>query len=357
MSKTLCFFHSADKDGHCAGAIVRKYFGDDVEMIGWDYGDPFPWDKIDVHTEVYMVDLSLQPWEDMVRLNTETKKFVWIDHHKSAITDYNAYVDHESKEFYGVWSTAFAACELTWRYLYPDFEMPEAVKLIGRYDVWEWADTIGALEFQAGLRAMETLPTDGVWARLLDASSGLLVRNIIDDGEAIIRYKAKQDRIHIESAGFELNWEGRTWLAINEMFNNSKLFDSMFDANVYAGMLCFGFRKGKWYVSLYAPDKSESSLDMGALAKKYGGGGHPGAAGFTTLVLPFPLGEEPYSSDKKIIDGSIVAGQRRVYEKQYGKMDELTLFRLKRLAIIVGLNPTCLSEEEIIAGIKALEES
>ena len=42
----LCLHHD-DADGRCAGAIVRRRFGDAVELREIDYGRPIPWDKIE----------------------------------------------------------------------------------------------------------------------------------------------------------------------------------------------------------------------------------------------------------------------------------------------------------------------
>jgi len=38
MKKTVCFYHSADLDGHCSGAIVRKVFPQ-AQLVGANYGD------------------------------------------------------------------------------------------------------------------------------------------------------------------------------------------------------------------------------------------------------------------------------------------------------------------------------
>ena len=62
------FYHSADLDGHCSGAIV-KYAHPECELIGINYGDKFPWESIGQDETVYMVDFSLQPFSDMIRLN------------------------------------------------------------------------------------------------------------------------------------------------------------------------------------------------------------------------------------------------------------------------------------------------
>lgn len=100
----ICFYHKADLDGVCSGAIV-KHFVPDCEMVGFDYGMEFPWDKVLVvpdasggKTEtaatlldagafpkrtVYMVDVSLPP-ADMKRL-AKVSELVWIDHHQICV--------------------------------------------------------------------------------------------------------------------------------------------------------------------------------------------------------------------------------------------------------------------------------
>jgi nanoRNase/pAp phosphatase (c-di-AMP/oligoRNAs hydrolase) len=45
----------------------------------------------------------------------------------------------------------------------------------------------------------------------------------------------------------------------------------------------FYFAKNKWVVSLY----TTKDIDVSEIAKKYGGGGHKQAAGFTCDKLPW----------------------------------------------------------------------
>jgi len=298
--KRVCIYHSADKDGHASGAIIANHFGlDNITLIGWNYGQDIPWNDIDGADEVYLVDLSFRPWKKMVELDRRCKTLIWIDHHKSAITDYMVWREsgEDSTTFVAKFDDVHAGCELVWEYFYGDETTPDAIHLIGRYDVWDWENVAGSLEFQYGLRAYETRPENQeLWGKLL-AHSCPMVKEIISQGETIIAYKKIQDRIHIHSAGFEMEWEGYKFIAINEMFNNSQLFDSMFDPEVHDAMLTFGYRKGKWFLGFYSPKKllEAKGIDLGALAKrigkKYGGsgGGHPGAAGCQLPCLPFKL--------------------------------------------------------------------
>lgn len=83
----LVLWHRADFDGVCSAAIVKK-FVPDCELHGIDYGDPFPWQKVEPLEangmrslrRVFLLDFSLPP-EDMKKL-AACCDLVWIDHHK-----------------------------------------------------------------------------------------------------------------------------------------------------------------------------------------------------------------------------------------------------------------------------------
>ena len=80
-----CFYHSADLDGHCSGAIVKLKYPD-CEMIGINYGDIIDINNIHQDEEVFMVDFCLQPFDGMLELNKKAKLY-WIDHHAKGSID------------------------------------------------------------------------------------------------------------------------------------------------------------------------------------------------------------------------------------------------------------------------------
>lgn len=292
---TKCFYHSVDKDGHCSGALVKHYFPG-CEMIGIDHGQPFPLDQI-INEDVWMVDFALQPFEQMFHVKRAAANFVWIDHHESAI---NAYEDFIGRGVPAVFpeisgrrakGNAKAACELTWKFLYPDKEMPKFVEFIGRYDVWDHHDP-GVLPFQFGIRIEDTDPTNQYfWNEMLNRPKK--TRSIYNAGKIVMRFIERDYKAYAKTA-FEtvllrdpvaIDGGKITCLAINRSFTSSQLFDSIWDEKKFDAMLTFGWRDGQWTVSLY----STSDLDVSAVAKAYGGGGHKQAAGFQCKKLPFAL--------------------------------------------------------------------
>jgi hypothetical protein len=272
-------------------------------MIGINYGQEFPWDRILPSEEVFMVDFSLQPFEEMWRLNN-CCILHWIDHHATAIRDFKLYPEM-GKEGRILLKDGMGACELTWEYLFPLDEIPLAVHWLGRYDVWDHSD-VNVLPFQYGMRQFDdTRPgNQELWSMLLKRRSGMTIP-IKNDGRLLMNYEAAQNTKFCRAYAFEtvlkqplslMEREGdlaesthREFPAIcaNRGFTNSKVFDSVYDPEKHDLMITFCRLKppaGEWTVSLYS---TKPETDCGEIARTFGGGGHKGAAGFQCLELPF----------------------------------------------------------------------
>lgn len=275
------FYHKSDLDGWCSAAIVATRYTN-CELIGMDYGEDFPWSALIRGEEVFMVDFSLQPWEDMLRLN-DMVDLTWVDHHKSAIESYDAQ-PFEADEATVVLGRTEAACELCWDYLFLDVPMPKVVKLLGRYDVWDHQDD-DVLPFQYGMRLWATDPAYSlqIWERVL---FGDFPVEILLAGEVILSYVQRENEKYINATSFELEFEGLRFIASNAQLTGSKLFDAKWDPDQYDAMLVFGWRNRQWNISMYS---DKEGVDVSKIAVKYGGGGHAGASGFQCDELPFEL--------------------------------------------------------------------
>lgn len=316
-TKRVCFYHSADFDGWCSGAVVASHFGwNETKLIPINYGQEFPWDEVDDETEVWMVDFCLQPFEGMVKLNESVKEFIWVDHHIASIREYNECLDAGCcGEIEGYRSEEKAACELVWEYLNPNklskaSGKPIAVYLLSKYDIWKWKDVSHALEFQMGMRAVKHLnPADAHkdarvcenWDLLLHSGDTNIrdtddyVREIIRDGATIIRYREIDLGKKAKGAcfpAFLYRWpngsddvEPFPVIAANVGMENSQFFDAVLDDYPDAKALCsFHYRNNCWNFSLYKIPGRDTP-DLSVIAKNYGGGGHAGAAGFQVLKV------------------------------------------------------------------------
>lgn len=286
--KPICLYHGSDLDGHCSGAIYARAHRDREHILHpIDYGDPVPWDLCE-GAEVTLIDFSIQPWADFERLMKTAASVLWIDHHRSAINSY-----HESEVPPGVsvdtvLDESRAGCELAWQWFFPNILVPESVRLLGRYDVWDHADP-DVLPFQYGLRLLDLDPATGAdrgqWPMVFSGVENY-VNGTIRDGRLLLKYQMQNNAAAVAKAWFPVTFAGHTWQACNRLGKGSQFFESVWDPSSYAGMMAFGWDGKKWVVGLY----SDTGLDCGAIAKQHGGGGHPGAAGFQCVELPFTLG-------------------------------------------------------------------
>jgi len=264
-------------------------------MIGYNYGDPFPWGKLVPGETVYMVDVCLEPWlETMPRLN-QHNNLVWIDHHKSSIADHDAWSIEAEESIAGTRAVGVAACMLTWQELYASNTVPPAVALLSAYDVWDnldqtyWYQCV--LPFQYRMRVEETDPAR---SQSLDPWSVFLGRlapmdQFVREGHQILKYQSQLNAKIAAACAFETDLDGLRCIAINQALGNSLYFDSVYDPARHDVMLAFSWRaNGSWSVSLYC---DKPGIDISIVCKARGGGGHEGAAGFVCAELPFELKE------------------------------------------------------------------
>lgn len=299
MSKTVVIYHRADFDGIFCREIAKKFLGtQDVEYIGWDYGDSEAIIPLGVE-RIYMLDISVQSLMNDPRL-------IWIDHHKSAMEKFPSTIP-------GYRIDGVAACRLAWQWFAlklcgpRDAEQagctkeqfvarnvvePLAVQLAGEYDIWDKRDERAEL-LQHGLRSFPI----GVetWDLLLafpgdhdDSKFGeFYLEEILKAGKSIQYNSTQQNADIIQAYGFTVVWEGLTFLACNHARFNSHLFTAGLKPE-HEALLGFNYdgSKGEWRFSLYhAPGKEQH--DLSKIAVAYGGGGHRGACGFRCKSIPF----------------------------------------------------------------------
>jgi len=278
-----CFYHN-DMDGRCAGSIVNKYWlkaGKKLEdiykttkFIEVDYKDEIDVNSIETEENIIIVDFSFKP-EVMEKVLKKTNRIIWIDHHKTA--DEYKY----SQEIGGLRITKdkeFSGCELTWKYFYPDEEMPRSVKLIGDRDKWAWKMGEDTALFNLGLKLYPHQPWDKIWNELLSNSDKLY--KIVMQGVTCVEFRDNFCKDYADSYGFETEFEGYKCFALGLYMFGSEAFGERFKK--YDICLSFEFTGNNWIIGLYS-----EKVDVGVIAKKYGGGGHTGAAGFVCDTLPF----------------------------------------------------------------------
>lgn len=276
--RVICIYHNKDLDGFSSGAIVKKKYPNAM-MIGYDYSEIFPWDLIPMNQPIIMVDVSL-PMSEMSKLSFHSAgQFTWIDHHISAINDFNNYpADLALQKITAVLENGFAACEGTWRYLFPDKPIPLGILLLGEYDTWRngdkqrWEREI--LPFQFGMRircnSADNFPDACFW-------DNTFVPIVIGEGRTVLQYQTQVNELLCKKASFEAEIDGLRAICVNGGGFNSDVFKSVYDPAKHDVMMPFQFNGRNWTISLYT---THDHIDCSAIAKTKGGGGHKKAAGF-----------------------------------------------------------------------------
>lgn len=304
-----CFYH-IDQDGIVAGFYVRKaceqrgleFAPSDFRKI--NYGMKFPFHDIKQDEFVFIVDYSIEP-EEMWQLLSITKNVFWIDHHQSTIETYKDFkCDVKGIRITG---EGISGANLTWLYFKyicdEDWEQiertdekyvtsllrefskntPQLAKYTALWDTFSWSkkseEYVKAFHY-----AFESYDFDALSPLLntLNGDEGIyeavkFIDDMIKDGLSIIEYLAANAEQYLRAYGFETTFEGHKVYAINRALINSDFFESI-DASKYDMFIGFSFNGSMWEYQLRSAEQDK--VNVYELAVKYGGGGHPNAAGF-----------------------------------------------------------------------------
>lgn len=284
----MILYHQDDADGWCSAAIAFHFdprnAGDlsvgvpCIPCVGMSYGDSVPWQGIERAPWVYLLDFAFQPWADMERLRALGKPVLWIDHHQTAHEEFLAHQDQDWSHWVTRYDDKLAACELTWDYFYEDAYRIEPVRLCGRYDVWDHDKAGNTLAFQSGLRLRPdcTHPWGETWKTLVSLDHRDLTKAILSEGQIVNRAR-EQEAARLMDSAWEVEFDGMRLVCINAPNANSLAFKTVWDPARWDAMCAVCYRGNKWTVSFYT---DKPGVDVGAFAKRHGGGGHKQAAGF-----------------------------------------------------------------------------
>jgi hypothetical protein len=269
----MVIYHANCQDGFCSAWLLWREFPD-AQFIPANYGDAPP----DVSGKiVYVVDFSF-PRDVMIRLNEEAALLVVLDHHKTAQANLAGLP-------FCIFNMEKSGARLTWEYIQSSIkgnyitemgkQPPWLVSYTEDRDLWNW-DLPESKEVNACLASH---PMDFELWNSFDNEDSLA--RFVSDGEAILRYQesvvrsicANKRMVEVIKGDYEDHW-----MVCNSNMLMSEVGNELAKTT---GIGCCWFEKpdGSRLYSLRAI--KDSSADCSKIAKRFGGGGHPGAAGFT----------------------------------------------------------------------------
>lgn len=269
---SLVVFHAACADGFTAAWVVDKalreiYRERAPELRPMSYGEPPPEDV--EGRDVVMVDIS---WSrpEMEEMAEKAIRLRAFDHHATGEAELAglSYCEFDMKR---------SAAAMAWDAFFPGQHRPWVVDYVQDRDLWRWR-----LPSSKAVNAyIQTRPfTLAAWDALAEKS----LVEVRDLGVAILDYLDEYIRETRYLEEHQITFDGRTVPCVNAPKKGiSELLEAMaLDAPSRVALGWFKTRAGDYEYSL----RSRGEVDVSKVAERYGGGGHPRAAGFR---LPYLL--------------------------------------------------------------------
>lgn len=283
LKDIVVIYHKNCPDGFGAAWSAWKKFGEQASYIPASYSDEIP-EGIEGR-EVYVVDFSYNAVR-LPELEKKAKRLVVIDHHKGGEAHVKATKEH-------IFELEHSGAYLTWCYFFPDEKVPEFIEYLSDGDINKY-DRPDAHAVCAYICSTEKNFNDweGVYQEMEDVSKR---GEVVKKGEMLMRYRDFVIDPALNSIHF-INVNGVTLPAVNAVFpmdEKSYMIHKIYDKYPPVAM-SYRYDEGEWKCSL----RSNGAFDCTALAKQFGGSGHPGASGFSIKaepgVFPFTIVENPY---------------------------------------------------------------
>lgn len=275
----VCIWHKGCVDGFTAAWIVWRTFNGHVELFEGVYNEPPP----EVHDrKVIMVDFSYSA-KIIEQMENEAQAVLILDHHKTAEAALKPWIRPMP------WPLPTSSCVahfdmnrsgagLTWDYFTGGLPRPRLVNFVEDRDLWQF-NLMGTREVGACLYSH---PFDLMtWESLmieLESEQGL--SNIIAQGSAIDRAHTKNYKALVNETMRYMKIGGKLVPVCNAPFFMASDIGNFLSAvpNNPTGYSATYYDRedGSRVFSL----RSKGDVDVSAIAKSYGGGGHKNAAGF-----------------------------------------------------------------------------
>ena len=264
LKSIVVIYHAPCPDGFAAAYAAWLKFSDNASYLPAGHGQNF--DVNLAGKEVYMLDFSLKR-PQLEEIFAQAKSFLILDHHKTAQEDLEGLS-------YASFDMHRSGAGLAWDYFHPGVSRPSLINFVEDRDLFVWKYKEKTEYFTSNL---DTLPYDfEAWHQVaeLDQHPDDLAR-FIENGRQMsekFQWAARKLAELAEPVDFHGYVAGRV--------NLPSLFATDVGRYIYEknGTLALLWRieDGRLYVSM----RSVKNVDVGAIAKQHGGGGHKNAASF-----------------------------------------------------------------------------
>lgn len=256
--KPLVLYHAQCLDGFAAAWVAFQRFGAANEYRAIQFGEPlkYPVDGRDV----LILDFSF-PRAQLLELKERASSLLVLDHHLTAQQDL-AGLD------FAHFDLTRAGCTLAWDWFFSEQPRPWLLNYVEDKDLWRWK-LPGSQEVSAALQSYSRSFTQ--WNKLLAKGLDALVA----EGRPILRYKNRL----IETAASRvkmIDFEGHRIPVVSSCILQSEIGGRLSKEHPFVAIVFDTGDRQVWSLRSH----EGTGVDVAAIAKRHGGGGHPNAAGF-----------------------------------------------------------------------------
>ncbi len=275
-AKVEVWYHANCVDGFAAAYILRQHYKDvELKFVPVQYGQPPP--VLTELTDLYIVDFSY-PLETLKKLteNSNLNIMVVIDHHITAegtLKEFDVWARSNEHKVLVIFDKEKSGAVLTWKYCHSEedeWALPELYSYVQDRDLWQWK----CWQSRAVNLAIRSYPmTFEAWDLLMKCPTV----DLKQQGDVLKRNNDQVIAVHVKGAVMtEIG--GHLVPCVNATSLMSEIGEALCEAYSDAPFAATYFIKDNKTIVYSLRSKG---FDVGAVAKRLGGGGHKQSAGFS----------------------------------------------------------------------------
>lgn len=261
--RTIILYHGNCPDGFGGAYAAWKKLGDAAEYRPLSYGKPVPEDLAGAH--LFFIDFCYAQ-DVMDRIKDEAASIVVLDHHLGTKETVESMPEH-------VFDNDHSGAIIAWTYFHPGAAVPLFLRYVEDGDLYRFAlPNSRAVLAYLYAHAFDFATWDILCAEMEDEASRA---RLIEQGTAYAEYgQALKEQIaerasRVSFEGYECYFASATRAFTSDVGNMLARKKGPF-------ALITDTRPDGVRVSL----RGDGSVDVAAIARKYGGNGHPNSAAF-----------------------------------------------------------------------------
>ena len=274
------FYHAPCNDGELAAYVWQQKYPDSI-MVPWDHTEKSnSINLINNLKNITIVFLDICPKIETLPIYNN---YIIIDHHENAIkTAQNSPQLHKYKiEFHC--DINKSGCMLTWDYCYNNVEYPLCVYHIGNMDIWNFNDSntepycLGYNEYIQNNKMQD-------FNYFTEILCGIHNKYFISRGNEIILANKEKVKIYFNDIIFSLenDYEVIDIECPDNQLNKYLIEYAKENYNADVLRILHTKLSDKYVYSLRS---LKDHINVDTIARKYGGNGHPKAAGYHVTLL------------------------------------------------------------------------